>query len=342
MKKSRSSRKSNKPPSASRAAAHTRPKPRWSVDRTLTPVYSAPPRRYYQLDTLTNALDGELDAGNAFFFAIATKEMHSRRLAALHGALSFENDAILEFNLTFTAASRKKARLRLVVAKNDGELAEVVTAQFDILKSLAKRLPKHVPTPLKQGRIFLPDRHRRRNLDRQLPAYVTRPLPKAAPCAITKTGQFTIGHPQPKLLSQNDSEALKRRLLELCFRSYHAPDGSAMPPPRLDQGALRLITHANARPEPIVAECRTLWTGLTTTSLLHRVTGFDWTAQGVPVPLLPRDPGLLSQALINALGKDDAIRWLTAYRDTLDRGDLTEHHRLPASTIAQLVEALAG
>lgn len=314
----------------------------WREDSVVAAPAPQAATRYFKLETLTSALSGEMETGGAFFQSVVTRTLRSRNLLSVRGALLFENDAHLEWLLSFVARNRNKTLLRLVVAKNDAECGEIVKTQFANLETLHGRIAKHVPTPLRQGRVFMPDRHGRKSHERRLPAYVTEPLPKAGPCAITKSGQFRSAVPEPKLLSQSDSDALKRRILELCLRSYDPRARNAMPPPNLENGALRITLPKKSRPDAFIAECRELWTRLTPATLLHRLTGFDWTADGVPVRLLPRDPQLLVQALVNAFGKRDALVWLRDYHAVLQAKKFTPHHRLPETGVADTIASLAS
>ncbi len=303
---------------------------------------SAPPaRHFFQGESLARSLELAIARADSLLFPASTRGVAPSNVQAVSGAIVAENNYSIEIHLEFRGIERKSHRLRLVVARNDQELALMVKAEGRNLTAVAPRLPKQLAPPLAGGLLFLPDRHRRTGQNRRIPAYATRPIPESLYCGIGGPEQFIAYSASPRLLSRDVTDKIKGRILEICMRSFDPRARTAMPPPDLQRGTLRLSARAGAAGEFVITGCPFLWDHMDHVGLIHRLTGFDWKEGDRGMPLLPADHGLLREAMIIALGKPTSREWLKEYAAALEQGRYKPHHRFSLDALASLRESLA-
>jgi hypothetical protein len=197
-------------------------------------------------------------------------------------------------------------------------------------------LPKHSPHIINTGSVFAPDRHGRAAHHRRLPAYVTKPLPEMLAAEFGNREQLATAGRTPRLLTRDDTDRVRRRVIELCLRAHDPESRRATPPPDLYRGALRLSRTARGS-EPFFAGCATVWDRTDAIALLHRLIGFEWRSGNNVLPLLPTSPDILVEACINALGKETGRALLRNYANAIESRRFPEHRRL---THADLIDVL--
>jgi hypothetical protein len=311
----------------------------WDLDDPPHHPSAPPSRHFFQGESLARALEVAIARRDPIVAAAKEKTATAAEWSSVSGAALSENSYALEVALDLHAAKRH-ARLRIVVARNDQELAKMLKVEARNLAALAPRLLRNIAPPISHGVLFLPDRHRRTGQNRRIPAYTTRPLPESVFCGIGRAGQFVAYAESRRLLSLDATDKIKAKVLELCLQSYDLRERTAMPPPDLQRGALRLALRSNAPVDPVIVGCPFLWDHLDPVALLHRLTGFDWKEEDRLMPLLPPDHAILRNAMVGVLGKKTAREWAKDYAVALEKGRYKPHHRFSLEDLARLRESL--
>jgi len=317
----------------------------WDFDRPPHHPTGAPARYYFQGESLARGLEAAFVRRDPLILAMAGEERDLTEILAVDGAIVAENNYAIEVIAEVKCVGRKSFRGRLVVARNDKELAQLLKAEARHLTALAARLGKAIFPPLKVGILFLPDRQRRVGQNRRVVAYTTQVAPSSVYCGIGGPDQLRAYEPSPRLFSRDATDAIKARVFELCLRSFDPNGRTAMPPPDLQRGTLRIATKQSSRSGPasdvVIAGCPYLWDHIDHVGLLHRLTGFGWKEGARAMPLLPIDQGLRRTTLIAAIGKESARAWTKDYAAALDQGRYKPHHRFGLEDLHELRETLA-
>jgi hypothetical protein len=307
----------------------------WDIEDSRPRPAAKPLRHFFQYATLARALDSAVARRDSW---LLPQQMRSA-IKSVSGTAIAENHYSIDIAIAFRDTSRRTSQLRLVVARNEEEFAKMLKAEARNLAALAPRLDKLIFPPLTRGTLFLPDRHQGAAKMRRIAAYTTRPLPESYLCGISRTGQLVAYAASPRLLSMQSTDAVRGTIIEICLRSYDSVSRTAMPPPDLERGDMRLALRGK-NPTPVVAGCPFLWDHLDPVALLHRLTGFDWKEADRVLPLLPPDHSILRDAMVAALGKSDARAWAKDYAAALAKGRYKPHHRFSMDDLADLRESL--
>jgi hypothetical protein len=153
--------------------------------------------------------------------------------------------------------------------------------------------------------------------------------------------QLATGIKQPRLMTRDETDTIRRRIMELCLRAYEPETRRGAVPPDIDRGALRVTTQTHGKREIWFVTCPTVWTRIDAVTLLHRLIGFEWRKKNVVLPLLPSSPELVLEALSNALGKKAGRQLLLDYGSALESGRYPEHRRFTRETLLSLAGAAA-
>lgn len=306
----------------------------WTIDKALSLAYASP--GLVAPETIAGYIELGIDRGRLrFLFAALPK---NAEITGLAGRLTHVGDYAVEFSVQVRIKNGSRpVPMRMVVARNDHERGETVTAEFKNLTWLATRLPKSTPALLTVGSVFQPDRHARTEQHRHLPAYLTKPLPETVRCAFGNGEQLGAGAGVPRLLTRDDTDYIRRRIIEWCLRAYEPQTRRALPPPDIDRGVLRLVLASRRAPELWIAGCPTLWDRIDAVTLLHRLIGFEWRHGKQVLPLLPSTPQQLLEAVTTALGAQPGRDLLARYAAALESGRHPEHRRFTRRTLLGLI-----
>lgn len=324
-----------------RPARHTRgPRPSstvrttWDLDDAGTHPAAPPARHFFSRDSLASALDVAVFRSDPLLFPGGTV------VKGIAGSLVAENTFAIELLIKFKSTNRRAPNRRIVVARNGEELSQMLRAEAKHLAALAPRLKSALPVVQQSGTLLLPERNQKKARSRRVAAYSTGPLLDSVYCGIGQRDQLVAYSASPRLLSLDATDAVKQQVLELCLRSFDPRTRTAMPPPDLVRGAMRLATRDLPQGRVVLCGCPFLWDHIDPAALLHRLTGFDWKEGSRQMPLLPADHGLLRNAMTATLGKAGAREWTRAYITALENGRYKPHHRFTLAEVVQLLETL--
>lgn len=330
-----------RPGSRRPGSARTASPPRFRLTKKNMLEEPADPalRRYFKLETLASAVEGLLEQERSLLRTPCKNTMGSAPLTSATLELLDENTYRFVFYLRANNIKRKRATFRLVVAKNAEEHSQALTAEFDALRLLHGRVPKCCVEPVANGRIPLPDRHRRKNLSREVFAYLTAPSGGYHPLLLRADGRLAAGAQRPKSLTNPQTEAVKRRMIEILLRSCDPNARTAIRLPEVAAGHLLLDIPRDRPPQLKVCGCPGLRSRVTPALLINDIVRASWESDGRACRLLPEDPAEFLQALTNALGKKTALEWLELYRKAIKAGSQRENKMLTAARISALIES---
>lgn len=298
-------------------------------------------RHFFSRDSLASALDVAVYRGDPFLFAGPGGEASTGGISAMSGVLVAENSYSIEVAIRFRAPKRHLPNLRVVVARNGEDLSQMLRAEAKNLTALAPRLKTALPTMLRTGTLLLPERNQAKKVQsRRISAYATTSVHDSVYGGVGQRDQMRVYTASPRLLSVDATDDVKRNVIELCLRSFDPRTHTAMPPPDLVRGAMRLSTREPGRARVVLCGCPFLWDHIDPVALLHRLTGFDWKEGNKQMPLLPTDQALLGEAMIAALGEAPARAWAKDYVAALGSGRYKPHHRFSLADAKQLHEML--
>ncbi|HIJ66384.1 MAG TPA: hypothetical protein HPP77_10585 [Candidatus Hydrogenedentes bacterium] len=297
---------------------------RWSGFRAFHDASGAAFRRFYRLETLAAAIEQGLYTKERIIVPAAQDTLGPSPLASLLFELCQEDNCAFVFRVRAGNARRKRASLRLVVAKNHQELSTHVAAEYRGLSGIYGRAPRFVIKPLGIGRIRLPDVRRSKGQDRKLSAYVTEWAGGYHALGVGKTRQLVLGVERPRLLSNAQAEDVKAHILEIMARSYDAGSGEYMGVPDIGGGAVHAAVPKRGAVKIKLMTCGPMKRYRGPAGFVHTLVAATYNVGRHKLPMAPTEPSRIIQALAKARGEQEASRWLDQYVKAVRRGSLPE------------------
>jgi hypothetical protein len=116
-------------------------------------------KRFYQLETLANAIEGGINRGDSWLAAVFRESLMGSRPDSMNLELQWENTYALAFRIGATTTRGQSANLLLVCAKNHQEHTERLRGEITVLNQLAPRCPAGVLPIRAEGTFYLPQKH---------------------------------------------------------------------------------------------------------------------------------------------------------------------------------------
>ena len=311
---------------------------KWTGFRPFRDASGAPLKRYYNLDTLASATDRLLREKRNFVVRAVQGILGPAEVTSLEFELTRENNYRFVFRLEAGNARRKQAQFAFVAAKHHENYSKVLATEHHNLRLLHERAPDHVVKPFAGGRIWLPPGRHKNQPRREVYAYLTQWLGGFHEICLDAKGRLAAIGQKKKAYSKAQTEAIKAEVALAVLRSYDAESGTAMEIPQISSGDLLVTPPAKTEPRIKIAGCRRLLKNATPAKLIHRIAGAEWETEETVFSLAPEDPGVIAEAVRNALGRETGRMWFQHYLHALDRGRLKAHPALPR----EAVEAFAS
>ncbi len=292
--------------------------------------------RHYKLETLTNAVEGAIRGQDKFILPSIHEVLGPNPVTRINCELFQEGRFQLIFRLRVTNANRKRASFALVVAKNHQDFSEIARSEHKNLRILHKRLPQCVVKPYRGNIVFLPDRHRRSTHHREVYAYVTEWLRGFHELGIQRNHQLFINIANKKVFNRDQTQALKRRMVEIVLRTYDPKGRTCMAMPQLASGDFVVTKPDSGAPKLKLIASREILQRMSPARLLHEINHAQWDWAGKLYRLAPESPREMVQALHNAYGKKEATRWLGLYDTALRAGRFPESPNFTMDDVGRL------
>jgi hypothetical protein len=293
-------------------------------------------KRHFKLETLTNAISKQIRTNDKFVLSSIRTAFGNVPIKNLDFELVAESRYRFTFRVKVQTANRKQATYGLVVAKNHSEYSELVRKEHVLMKVLHERLPKCVIEPLKGGTVFLPDRHRRTEFDRDVYAYMTSWNGGFHAMEVQRNNNLAVNTGRLSRMTPTQTQALKRRMVEIILRTYDASRRNAMSIPLNPVSDFLASKPSTGNPQLLLVGCTDLQNRVSPSKMIHRIVSAEWTINKKVYCLMPNDVSEFMQALTNALGKADAVDWLSQYKKAVKAERLPELPRLDLFTLEQL------
>lgn len=300
----------------------------WTESRVFCGPYPETHKRFYKIETLRSAVEKALAERDRFFYAGIQALLGTAPLSSLVCDLVYEDATRLVFLLTAANRARKRGTLRYVVAKNHQECSVRLLREYESLTVLHRHAPEHVIEPWRHGVIFLPDRHRRRDINREIFGYLTKDVPGIAPLYVASQTQFAPHDPQPRRFSEKDSEQLKMAVTAMVAALYDERTGVGVDPVALYPECLGArVTDKNA-PTLLLLQCRQLRKRMRTRTLIHNLLFGVLRTGAVVMPLAPARPDHFLEALSGAVTPTVAQEWCLSFLAKADAMEAHTHEEL--------------
>ncbi len=284
----------------------------WAESRTFCGPYPKEYKRFYQLETLKSAVEKALIEQDRFVYAGLQTEVGTAPISSCTWDLVYEDAVRLVFLVQVATQTRKRATLRVVVAKNHQECSAKLLREYEMLTLLHQRAPTRVVAPCHHGVVFLPDRHRRRDMNREVFAYMTKDVPGAAPLYVASNTQLAFHDPRPRRFSKKDTDAIKKAMTTLLVALYDEERHHGLDPAALYPECLA-VTPTQGASTLVLMHCPRLRKHLSATTLLHHILYGVFKTDDAILPLAPAYPEDFFAALCDGASPETARTWCRAF-----------------------------
>ena len=303
----------------------------WSNFIQFYDFQGKPFRRFYKLETLANAIEKQIMERGGIIVSSAQEVLGPTPLASIKFELFQEGAYQLIFRVLVANRKRNRETFGLVVAKNETELSAVTKNEDRNLTLLHARAPRHVVETYRGGTIYLPDRYRRREKEREVYAYVTRWPTRHYELGLRRNQQFFINDKEKHSFTREETERIKQRIVEIVVRTYDAGRRNCMAMPDIASGDFVVTRPKGGSPRVKLIACREILRNVRPARLIHEIVSAKWTSAGKSFYLQPSDPKWFFEAVLNASGKERGRLWLAQYAGAVKSGKFPESERLSLS-----------
>jgi hypothetical protein len=309
----------------------------WSGFRPLYDFWGNELKRFYQLETLAHAVNGVLEQGGKFITASAQAVLGLTPITSFHFELFQEGRYQLIFRLHTSAGKGRNAVFAFVAAKNHLECSAVARAEHGHLQTLYRRMPEYVVKPYRGGTVYLPDRHRRKEMGRPIYAYLTEWLHGYEELGIAENHQFIINREKRHLFSVAETELLKSMIVTIVARSYDPKTHTMMTIPEIASGDFVVHYKPRAPLRLKLIACRKMLSRVTPGQAVANMLKTAGTWAGKPFRMAPQEPAQFLAGLTAALGEERAAVWIQQYLEGAAAGRFPKHDSAYLEALRRLV-----
>lgn len=292
------------PPSFSDSAIRVK----WSTSRAYDGPYPTVYKQFYKLETLHNACEKLLREQDRFFWTTLTSLAGGTSpLRSLQCDLLYEDTTRFVYDLALPSSSRKTPLIRLAVAKNHEECSIALEKEYNALIWVGKHIPDHAPTLHAYGHIYLPDRYRRREINREVFAYFYTIPYKLAPLYVASTTQLGPHGEKAFRYSNRDTEALKKRIITLLANCYDMGGSKGVLAEDLYPECFSVRAQTPVQPASLLLrQCPRMRTRLGPKQFMNALLLGYLRSGKTYMALAPINPADFHAALVDAVGAENA------------------------------------
>jgi hypothetical protein len=270
-------------------------------------------RRYFKAETFENAIAKVVEQGDFLIAPAVAAILPDAEIVSLSFELEDEFAHALVFHGVAVVKGRKSAEFRLLVAKDPEDRSLALRRTLKALTHAYERDPGRALRPLTSGNIFLPDRHRRVEKGRDIFCMVTALIPDAHPLCVARGGRLAERLHAPKLLSIDEELNIRSQLIELAARLYNPRSQTGILLPNLAGRQVEVVRKGRAT-RPVLAMPDGLRTRLTVPRFIHELVSWEAVEGGNALRVRPPELDDFRDALIAAVGEENADDWLARYK----------------------------
>lgn len=285
----------------------------WTESREFQLPGAPAGRPFFQKETLSHAVDKLLAARDPLIQPAFQALLGEIPLNTITFDLAWEDPHRFGYLVTAANKRRAKATACWLLARNHQEFAAVVKAEHERLAELHAADPDHAAEPLGGGFVYLPDRHKRPGMGREVPCYIVRWPEKAALMAAGNPSQLAVCSPTgARLMTRPDTERVRAGLAVLLVRAYLAMKGAALNLSLLRPADFAVARDRETGARPVLLGTRARDIQMPPGKFIRRLLGAAWETPHGPCPLMPAAPEAFHEALALAAGEETAAAWIRA------------------------------
>ena len=305
--------KSGIPPKGAPRSGDHKTKVKWSASQRFVGPYPEKTKQFFRLETLESALQKKLDERDYFLFRTLRDGLDGKVPDSLAIDWIYENKSRLVFSLLAGSRQGKHAASFLCLAKNHEEHTAALEQEYQALEILSKKHPKAFVSLLRSGLIFLPDRHQRREVNRELFSYLYKLPGDWSPLYVASSTQWGPRGTEVRRYSVQESERLKYLLICHLVTAYNAESFEGITPRQLAPDDLWVRKNKDRSLDLVIAGCRRLDRKLRPGQLVASLLFGSFSNGKEHLPLAPLLSDDFCSALAEALSKQEATRWGAAF-----------------------------
>jgi hypothetical protein len=284
----------------------------WKESLEWCGPYPVSRKRFFKIETLISALEKALGERDRFFHAGLQAAIKSAPLSSVRGDIVYEDSLRLVMAITATYRTNKQSSFRLVIAKNHQECSAALKTEYECLMRLSQRIPDGVIGLQACGTLFLPDRHRRKDFNREPFAYFTDNPSGAVPLYVASPTQLGPRSLQPRRFSLMDTEHIKCALAYFIAGSYDPKSGTGLDIASLTAENIA-VQKKEKMPRVLFISGGRMRKHLRPEVLVQQLLWGTLENEGVVFPLAPANPGHFFKALAEAATQEQAETWCRAF-----------------------------
>ena len=287
---------------------------KWTSGMEYAGPYPETYKRFFKLETLTNAFEKALKEKDRFIHAGLKAVSDDISLSSLSCDLAYEDSLRYLFLLTIVNKARKKISARFVVAKNHEECSAALEKECLSLEELHPRNPGHVISPARRGVLYLPDRHKRKDVSRELFAYYYRSPVNLAPLYVASPRQLAPHGTRPLCFSLKETDRIKQDIIGIIASCYDEHSQSGLDPRDLYPECFSVQGPAGkGTPVVMLTQCPRVQKKLRSGQLIQRLLYGTFKSSRHVFPLAPERPEGFFEALTRVLPPGMAETWCNAF-----------------------------
>ena len=312
---------------------------RWTGFRPMFDYWGNPIERYYQLDTLANAVDAAIVQHDRIVRPTAQRVLGPSPITNLTFELFQEGRYQLIFRLRAANAKHKQASFSFVAAKQAGNVSKLAEQEHANLRVLHERDPEHIARPFLGGTVHLAASRRSGGKARPIFVYTAQWLSQYHELGVARNLCFIVNVKERQHFTMEQTEDLKGQMIGIMARTYDPQSGTCMEVPQIASGDFVVTKPSRGRPKLKLIACRRLLRRMSPVKLIDAVASAEWEWGNSTLHLLPREPRLLLDSLAQAIGREEAASWLLQYVKAARDGKIADTARLPLKEVERLGKA---
>lgn len=283
---------------------HSGPSIRFAPFPTMHDLRGNVFKRGFQLETLGSAIEHRIRTSDRFIVPSIQSVLGPGTLSSLSFELLHEDRRRLIFDLRALNTRGKRGRFSLVVAKNPVAFSEILEGEHRNLALLSALAPDKMLQVYRGGKVFLPDRHRRADMGRELYAFVAQPVANSYPLAVGRNGQFMTLEPKRHTYTRKATEQLKLLIIDGVLRSYDSKKCECIAIADLNVEDIFTQTTRHGKLRIRIISCPKVLSRIDPTRVIKLILGTTWKAGDSSISLAPEDPRALFAQFVAVLGRD--------------------------------------
>ncbi len=278
---------------------------RWTKTRSLQLPGIAEAKEFFRQETLEHAVEKLLAGRDPLLQPALRKLLGTAPLFSLTFDLAWEEAHRFCYLVTASNRNRDKGTAVLMLARNHQEYGVALRAECENARALYEADPKHVAPFLGAGFVYLPDRYKRAEMGRELPAWLAAWPADAAPMAVGNAVQLAAGGAGGvRLLTRRDTDKIRAGIVTLLFRVWRAQTGRSLNLSALRPQDFLVAREGDSGLRPVLLGTRARLMALPAEKFVRRVLAAVWDTPSGPFSLAPPDPALFLEAVTAACGEE--------------------------------------